>query len=87
VSEMAQVELKVDECKPLVLGIIRQQPWWNRTEGRDHIFVFPGARGPTIFNEWQSQIGRSVYLTPEAGPRRHCPPPRHPTYFQPCLFE
>eukprot|EP00238_Polyblepharides_amylifera_P011906 CAMPEP_0196592856 /NCGR_PEP_ID=MMETSP1081-20130531/74024_1 /TAXON_ID=36882 /ORGANISM="Pyramimonas amylifera, Strain CCMP720" /LENGTH=519 /DNA_ID=CAMNT_0041916667 /DNA_START=82 /DNA_END=1638 /DNA_ORIENTATION=- len=40
-------------------------PFWNRTLGRDHIFVFPGARGPTIFNEWKQQIGNAVYLTPE----------------------
>jgi len=54
-----------------LLGLIRQQPWWNRTDGRDHIFVFPGARGPTIFNEWQHQIGRSVYLTPEGDRKAH----------------
>ena len=55
-----------------LLGMIRtQHPWWNRTDGRDHVFVFPGARGPTIFNEWQHQIGRSVYLTPEGDRKAH----------------
>ena len=27
-------------------------PYFNRTDGRDHIFVFAGARGPTIFRDW-----------------------------------
>ncbi|KAK3233372.1 Glycerol kinase [Cymbomonas tetramitiformis] len=48
------------------LAIVRgQYPFWNRTLGRDHIFVFPGARGPTIFSDWQIHIKNSVYLTPE----------------------
>eukprot|EP00899_Mesostigma_viride_P009806 jgi/Mesvir1/18827/Mv11428-RA.1 len=48
------------------LAVVKQQfPYWNRTEGRDHIFSFPGARGPTIFEEWESQIKRSIFLTPE----------------------
>jgi len=48
-----------------LVTLIRRQTWWNRTDGRDHVFVFPGARGPTIFNEWQHQVGHSIYLTPE----------------------
>jgi len=24
--------------------ITHNYPWWNRTQGRDHIFVFPGVR-------------------------------------------
>ena len=31
------------------LNIIKQYPYWERSGGRDHVFVFPGARGPTIF--------------------------------------
>ena len=40
-------------------------PYFNRTDGRDHIFVFAGARGPTIFRDWQKEIPHSIYLTPE----------------------
>ena len=29
------------------LRAVREQwPHWNRTQGRDHVFVFAGARGP-----------------------------------------
>jgi hypothetical protein len=40
-------------------------PYFNRTDGRDHVFVFAGARGPTIFRDWQKEIPHSIYLTPE----------------------
>jgi hypothetical protein len=29
--------------------VTHQLPYWNRTQGRDHVFVFAGARGPHIF--------------------------------------
>ena len=29
--------------------LTHQLPYWNRTQGRDHVFVFAGARGPHIF--------------------------------------
>ena len=54
------------------LRIVREQhPWWNRTSGADHIFSFPGARGPTIFSEWQKHIKQSIYLTPEGDRKAH----------------
>ena len=34
-------------------------------QGRDHLFVFAGARGPNIFRDWKLHIRRSVFLTPE----------------------
>ena len=40
-------------------------PWWNRTQGRDHFFVFAGARGPHIFKDWKKHIKKSIFLTPE----------------------
>ncbi|GAQ87674.1 Exostosin family protein [Klebsormidium nitens] len=50
----------------VALNIVRKEhPYWNRTEGRDHIFSFPGARGPTIFSDWRTHIGKSIFLTPE----------------------
>ena len=47
------------------LNIIKQYPYWNRSGGRDHIFVFPGARGPTIFKDWEQHIKSAIFLTPE----------------------
>lgn len=48
------------------LGIIvKDYPYWNRTQGRDHIWTFPGARGPHIFKDWKRNIKKSIFLTPE----------------------
>lgn len=40
-------------------------PHWNRTQGRDHLFVFAGARGAKIFADWRKHVRKSVFLTPE----------------------
>jgi hypothetical protein len=42
-----------------------QYPFWNRTQGRDHVFTFAGARGPHIFKDWKKHIKKSIFLTPE----------------------
>lgn len=36
--------------------IMNDLPYWNRTQGRDHLWVFPGARGPHIFKDWKKHI-------------------------------
>ncbi|QDZ19056.1 exostosin-like glycosyltransferase [Chloropicon primus] len=39
-------------------------PHWSRTEGRDHIFVFPSERGPSLLNAANMQrISKSIFLT------------------------
>jgi hypothetical protein len=35
-------------------------PFWSRTEGRDHIFVFPTERGPAILTDANLQRIRKV---------------------------
>eukprot|EP00899_Mesostigma_viride_P024867 jgi/Mesvir1/5565/Mv15587-RA.1 len=45
--------------------ITNDYPYWNRTQGRDHLWVFAGARGPHIFKDWKKYIRKSVFLTPE----------------------
>jgi hypothetical protein len=48
------------------LRMIQQQhPWFNRSNGRDHVWPFPGARGPHIFQDWKKHIRRNIFLTPE----------------------
>jgi hypothetical protein len=42
-----------------------QHPHWERSGGRDHFFVVPGARGPTIFNSWRQEIKEAIFLCPE----------------------
>lgn len=34
-------------------------------QGRDHVFVFAGARGPHIFKDWKRVIKKSIFMTPE----------------------
>lgn len=48
-------------------------------QGRDHIFVFPGARGPNIFKDWKRTIKKSIFLTPEGDRSFGC------DLFRPCL--
>ena len=39
-------------------------PYWSRTEGRDHIFIFPSERGPSLLNEGNMlRIKKSIFLT------------------------
>eukprot|EP00873_Tetraselmis_striata_P033273 jgi/Tetstr1/453537/TSEL_040505.t1 len=45
--------------------VINDHPYWNRTQGRDHVFVFAGARGPHIFKDWKKVIKKSIFMTPE----------------------
>ena len=45
--------------------VVKDYPYWNRTQGRDHIWTFPGARGPHIFKDWKRNIKKSIFLTPE----------------------
>mmetsp|Transcript_34242 Transcript_34242/g.97074 ORF Transcript_34242/g.97074 Transcript_34242/m.97074 type:complete len:414 (+) Transcript_34242:3020-4261(+) len=45
--------------------IKRDHPYWSRSGGRDHFFVFPGARGPTIFSNWRAEIKEAIFLCPE----------------------
>lgn len=45
--------------------VTHSHPWWNRTQGRDHLFVFAGARGAHIFKDWKKHIRKSIFLTPE----------------------
>ena len=48
-----------------ILSHVKKMPYFNRSDGRDHVFVFSGARGPTIFREWKTEIPNSIFLTPE----------------------
>ena len=55
------------------LSYIRgRYPFFNESNGQDHVFVFPGARGPTIFNDCENHIKQSLFLTPEGDRRYAC---------------
>ncbi|EEF36251.1 probable beta-1,4-xylosyltransferase IRX10 [Ricinus communis] len=45
--------------------VLSQMPYFRRSGGRDHIFVFPSGAGAHLFRSWATYINRSVILTPE----------------------
>jgi hypothetical protein len=52
--------------------VMSKHPYWRRRNGRDHIFVFGQARGPTtgnIWSRWKSLIGESIFLGVESRPQ------------------
>ncbi|KAE8718619.1 receptor-like protein kinase HSL1-like [Hibiscus syriacus] len=46
---------------------LRQMPYFRRSGGRDHIFVFPSGNGAHFFTSWKTFLNRSIFLTPEGG--------------------
>ncbi|KAG6624320.1 hypothetical protein I3843_16G020100 [Carya illinoinensis] len=45
--------------------VISQMPYFRRSGGRDHIFIFPSGAGAHLFKSWATYINRSIILTPE----------------------
>eukprot|EP00242_Pyramimonas_sp_CCMP2087_P003586 CAMPEP_0198233338 /NCGR_PEP_ID=MMETSP1445-20131203/116190_1 /TAXON_ID=36898 /ORGANISM="Pyramimonas sp., Strain CCMP2087" /LENGTH=189 /DNA_ID=CAMNT_0043914029 /DNA_START=839 /DNA_END=1404 /DNA_ORIENTATION=+ len=44
-------------------SIQSKYPFWSRTEGRDHIFIFPTERGPSILTDANLQrIRKSIFV-------------------------
>lgn len=39
-------------------------PYWSRTEGRDHVFIFPTERGPAILTDANTHRIRKVRAPP-----------------------
>ncbi|XP_024456372.2 probable glucuronoxylan glucuronosyltransferase F8H isoform X2 [Populus trichocarpa] len=44
---------------------LSQMPYFRRSGGRDHIFVFPSGAGAHLFRSWATYINRSIILSPE----------------------
>jgi len=45
--------------------IIDRLPYIKKSGGRDHVFVWPSGRGPTLYKNWRCKIPNSIFLTPE----------------------
>ncbi|XP_057847582.2 probable glucuronosyltransferase Os03g0107900 [Cryptomeria japonica] len=45
--------------------VLKQMPYFRRSGGRDHIFVFPSGAGAHLFKAWAVYLNRSIILTPE----------------------
>tara|TARA_B100000519_G_C14220490_1_gene427299 strand:+ start:558 stop:1553 length:996 start_codon:yes stop_codon:yes gene_type:complete len=54
-----------DELAKRLNGIIAKLPYIKKSGGRDHVFVWPSGRGPTLYKDWRCKIPNSVFLTPE----------------------
>lgn len=47
------------------VAVIRSLPYFQRSDGRDHIFLWPSGRGPTLFKDWKCHAPNSLFITPE----------------------
>ncbi|KAF5444631.1 hypothetical protein F2P56_033751 [Juglans regia] len=53
------------EIDQTYVKVISQMPYFRRSGGRDHIFIFPSGAGAHLFKSWATYINRSIILTPE----------------------
>ena len=68
-----------------VMVFLRNQKWYHRKNGADHIFLFADGQGPRIFDSYDIWRGESVFFSPES----KCPTwgesVRRYTDIKPCL--
>ncbi|XP_077224695.1 putative glycosyltransferase At5g25310 isoform X1 [Tasmannia lanceolata] len=53
------------EINKTYVKILSQMPYFRRSGGRDHIFIFPSGAGAHLFRSWATYLNRSIILTPE----------------------
>ncbi|CAI0395907.1 unnamed protein product [Linum tenue] len=53
------------EINQTFVKVLSQMPYFRRSGGRDHIFVFPSGAGAHLFRSWATFINRSIILSPE----------------------
>uniref|UniRef100_A0A0D9W984 Exostosin GT47 domain-containing protein n=1 Tax=Leersia perrieri TaxID=77586 RepID=A0A0D9W984_9ORYZ len=53
------------EINQTYVKVLSQMPYFRRSGGRDHIFVFPSGAGAHLFRSWATFMNRSIILTPE----------------------
>ncbi|KAL8167606.1 hypothetical protein V2J09_009105 [Rumex salicifolius] len=54
-----------NEINQTFVNVLSQMPYFRRSGGRDHVFVFPSGNGAHFFKSWATYINRSIFLTPE----------------------
>lgn len=57
--------LNEQEVNEHFLKILKQMPYFHRSGGRDHVFVFPSGAGAHLVKDWPIFLNRSIFLTPE----------------------
>uniref|UniRef100_A0ACD5WQP5 Uncharacterized protein n=1 Tax=Avena sativa TaxID=4498 RepID=A0ACD5WQP5_AVESA len=53
------------EINNTYVKVLSQMPYFRRSGGRDHVFVFPSGAGAHLFRSWATFLNRSIILTPE----------------------
>ncbi|KAJ8618851.1 hypothetical protein MRB53_015037 [Persea americana] len=53
------------EINKTYVKVLSQMPYFRRSGGRDHIFIFPSGAGAHLFRSWATYLNRSIILTPE----------------------
>lgn len=55
-----------EELSARYVRVIRALPHFHRNgNGRDHVFLWPSGRGPTLFKDWRCHVADSIFITPE----------------------
>eukprot|EP00959_Pyramimonas_sp_CCMP1952_P139352 2916480-Pyramimonas_sp.AAC.1 len=49
----------------IVAHLRKDHPWWDRSAGRDHIFIFPSGIGASMVPDWKHFMPDSVFLVAE----------------------
>lgn len=57
--------MSYEELNALYIMTVTSLPYFRRSAGRDHVFVFPSGRGATCFRDWKRYIPNSIFLSPE----------------------
>lgn len=53
------------EINKTYVKVLSQMPYFRRSWGRNHIFVFPSGAGAHLFRSWATYLNRSIFLTTE----------------------
>lgn len=59
----------------LVQWISSEHPWFNKSGGLDHVFIFPSGQGPLIFPSHATYIHNSIFILAEGdrSQKHNCP--------------
>ena len=49
----------------IYMDLVRTLPYFRRSRGRDHVFVFGSGMSVSVFENWKAHIPESIVLTPE----------------------
>lgn len=55
----------MEQLDKIYIDLVQSLPYFSRSRGRDHIFVFGSGMSVSVFESWKAHIPESLLLTPE----------------------